>query len=50
MTYHIIDVLESFNSAELKYVQHITTLMGNIRDILTWNRKTGEIVFLQQVV
>ena len=24
--------------------------MENNRDILTWNRKTGEIVFLQQVV
>ena len=24
--------------------------MENNRDILTWNRKTGEIVFLQQLV
>ena len=42
--------LKVFNSAELKCVQHIITLIENNRDILTWNRKTGEIVFLQQVV
>ena len=48
--YDAFDVLESFNSAEIKYVQHIITLMENNRDILTWNRKTGEIVFFQQVV
>ena len=48
--YDAFNVLESFNSAELKYVQHIITLMENNRDILTWNRKTGEIVFLQQLV
>ena len=46
--YDAFNVLESFNSAEIKYVQHIITLMENNRDILTWNRKTGEIVFLQQ--
>ena len=39
------DVLESFNSTELKYVQPIITLMENNTDALTWNRKTGEIVF-----
>ena len=44
------DVLESFNSTELKYVQPIITLMENNTDVLTWNRKTGEIVFLQQLV
>ena len=48
--YDAFNVLESFNSAEIKYGQHIITLMENNRDILTWNRKTGEIVFLQQVV
>ena len=48
--YDSSDVLESFNSAELKYVQHIITLMESNRDALTWNRKTGEIVFLQQLV
>ena len=48
--YDAFNVLESFNSAEIKYVQYIITLMENNRDVLTWNRKTGEIVFLQQVV
>ena len=48
--YDASDVLESFNSTELKYVQPITTLMENNTDVLTWNRKTGEIVFLQQLV
>ena len=44
------DVLESFSSTELKYVQPIITSMKNNTDVLTWNRKTGEIVFLQQLV
>ena len=44
------DVLESFNSVKLKYVQSIITLMENNTDVLTWNRKTGGIVFLQQIV
>ena len=44
------DVLESFSSTELKYVQPIITLMKNNADVLMWNRKTGEIVFLQQLV
>ena len=48
--YDVCDVLESFNSTELKYVQPIITLMENNTDVLTWNRKTGEIVFLQQLV
>ena len=48
--YDAPDVLESFNSTELKYVQPIITLMENNMDVLTWNRKTGEIVFLQQLV
>ena len=37
--------LKSFNSTKLKYVQPIITLMENNMDVLTWNRKTGEIVF-----
>ena len=48
--YDAFDVLESFNSAEQKYVQHIITLIENNRDILTWSRKTGGTVFLQQAV
>ena len=38
--YDASDVLESFNSAALKYVQPVITLMGNNTDVLTWNRKT----------
>ena len=48
--YDASDVLESFNSTELKYVQPIITLMENNTDVLTWNRKTGEVVFLQKLV
>ena len=48
--YDTSDVLESFNSTEIKYVQPITTLMENDTDVLTRNRKTGEIVVLQQLV
>ena len=44
------DILESFSSTELKYVQPIIKSMKNNTDVLTWNRKTGEIVFLQQLV
>ena len=48
--YDVSNVLESFNSTELKYVQPIITLMESNTDVLTWKRKTGEIVFLQQLV
>ena len=48
--YDTSDVLKSFNSTKLKYVQPIITLMENNTDVLTWKRKTGEIVFLQQLV
>ena len=48
--YDISDVLESFNSTKLKYMQPIITLMESNTDVLTWSRKTGEIVFLQQLV
>ena len=48
--YDVSDVLESFNSTKLKCVQPIITLMENNTDVLTWNRKTREIVFLQQLV
>ena len=48
--YDASDVLESFNSTKLKYVQPIITLMENNTDVLTWKRKTGEIVFLQQLI
>ena len=48
--YDVSDVLESFNSTKLKYVHTIITLMENNKDVLTWKRKTGEILFLQQLV
>ena len=48
--YDTSDVLESFSSTKLKYVQPIITLMENNTDVLTWNRKTGEIVFLKKLV
>ena len=48
--YDVSDVLESFNSTKLKYVQPIITLMESNTDVLTWNRQTGEIVFLKQLV
>ena len=48
--YDVYDVLESFNSTELKYVQLIITLMKINTDVLTWSRKTAEIVFLQKLV
>ena len=44
--YDVSDILERFNSVKLKYVQPIITLMENNTDVLTWNRKTGEMVFL----
>ena len=47
--YDVSDVLESFNSTELKYVQLIITLMENNTDVLTWKRKTGEIVFFNNL-
>ena len=48
--YEVSDVLESFNVVELTYVQPIITLMENNTDVLTWKRKTGEIIFLQNLV
>ena len=46
--YDTTDVLESFNSSEVKCVHPILSLMEQNVDILTWNRKTGEIVFHKQ--
>ena len=46
--YDTTDVLESFNSSEVKCVHPIPSLMEQNADILTWNKKTGEIVFCQQ--
>ena len=48
--YDITDVLESFNSSEVKCVHPIPSLMKQNADILTWNKKTGEIVFHNQNV
>ena len=48
--YDTTDVLESFNSSEGKCVHPILSLMEQNADILTWNKKTGEIVFHNQNV
>ena len=37
--YDASDVLESFDSTEVKYVQPIIALMENNTDVLTWNQK-----------
>ena len=42
------DVLESFNSTKVKCVHPILSLMEQNADILTWSKKTGEIVFHKQ--
>ena len=46
--YDTTDVLESFNSSEVKCVHPILSLMEQNADILTWNKKTGEIAFHNQ--
>ena len=46
--YDTTDVLESFNSSEVKCVHPILSLMEQNADILIWNKKTGEIVFHKQ--
>ena len=46
--YDTTDVLESFNSSEVKCVHPILSLIEQNADILTWNKKTGEIVFHNQ--
>ena len=46
--YDTTDVLESFNSSEVKCVHLILSLMEQNADILTWNKKTEEIVFHNQ--
>ena len=38
--YDTTDVLESFNSSEVKCVQPILHLMEQNADVLTWNKKT----------
>ena len=43
--YATSDILQSFNSSELKYVQPIMDEMERHGDILTWNKQTGEILF-----
>ena len=42
--YDTTDVLESFDSSKVKCVQPILCLMEQNVDVLTWNKKTGEIV------
>ena len=46
--YDTTDVLESFNSSKVKCVHPILSLMEQNVDILTWNKKTGKIVFHKQ--
>ena len=46
--YDTTDVLESINSSEVKCVHPILCLMKQKVDILTLNKKTGEIVFHNQ--
>ena len=43
--YATSDILQSFNSSELKYVQPIMDEMERHGDILTWDKQTGEILF-----
>ena len=43
--YTTSDILQSFNSSELKYVQPIMDEMERHGDILTWDKQTGEILF-----
>ena len=43
--YDTTDVLESFHSSKVKCVQPILHLMEQNEDVLTWSKKTGEIVF-----
>ena len=46
--YDTTDVLESFNSSEVKCVHPILSLMEQNADVLTWNKMTAEIVFKNQ--
>ena len=46
--YDTTDVLENFNSSEVKFMQPILCLMEQNADILTGNKKTGEIVIHNQ--
>ena len=43
--YATSDILQSFNSSELKYVQPIMDEMERHGNILTWDKHTGEILF-----
>lgn len=48
--YDTTDLLQSFSPTELKYVQPIITRMEDNLDTLTWNKKTGEIIFQNKPV
>ena len=43
--YATSDILQSFDSSELKYVQPIMDEMERHEDILTWDKQTGEILY-----
>ena len=45
MTNTTSDILQSFNSSELKYIQPIIDEMQRHGDILTWDKQTGEVIF-----
>ena len=48
--YDTSDILQSFNPSDLKYVQPIINDMEKGGDILTWDKKTGEILFQHKTV
>ena len=48
--YDVTDVLQSFTSKELTYVQPLLKLIEGHSNVMTWNHSTGEIVFRGQTV
>ena len=48
--YATSDILQSFDSSELKYVQPIIDEMERHEDILTWDKQVGEILYQREKV
>ena len=48
--YDVYDILQSFKPTELKYVHPILNLIEANTSVLTWDRKSGEIIFLHKPV
>ena len=48
--YDVYDILQSFKPTELKYVHPILNLIEANDSVLTWNRKSGEIIFLHKPI